>query len=73
MLTKLKKGMGVIMLVLISLVLLSGAMSGCKEDDKDRNGLGLLLLLGVLGRGTDSCSPTSSSGFVVVLPCSVAQ
>lgn len=43
----------------------------CKKDDNNDS---MLLLLGLTAAlRADACAPTSSTGFMVIIPCGVAQ
>ena len=61
-----KKGMGILILALISLTLFSATMSGCSKDEDNKDGLGLLLLLGL-------SRTTPASGYTLTIPTGVAQ
>ncbi len=67
-----EKNMKAMRWVALSIILVASVLTFCKKEEDDSTGLLLLLGAAALNRA-DACSPTSSSGFVVIVPCGVAQ
>lgn len=72
MLVRLRKALRAVALAVVIALASVSTLSYCSQDD-DGGGVGLLALLALAASGGTSCAPNSTSGFVVVLPCGVAQ